>query len=104
ALLDGLLDDAGGRNDTEVTPCFACVGGREAGDVRLDERLDALRRKTADEDEGEVARVRESRLVERQRRRKIPPVHRRGRLGLPPEAVPAECGVDGLLEHEVRTR
>ena len=84
ALLDRLLDDARRRRDAEVAPGLVRARRRQAGDVGFDERLDGLRREAADEDEREVARVGEARLVERQRLLEIPLVHRGGRLGLPP--------------------
>ena len=104
AFLYRLFDDACRPGDAEVAPGLVRARGRQAGDVRLDERLDGLRREAADEDEREVARVGESRLVERQRRREIPLVHRCGCLRLPPEIVSAERGVDRLIEYDVGAR
>ena len=66
----GLLDDAGRRRDAEVAPGLVRVRRRQAGDVGFDQRLDRLGREAADEDEREVARVGEARLVERQRLRR----------------------------------
>ena len=104
ALLHRPFDDPGRRRDAEVPPGLVRVGRRQAREVGLDERLDGLRREAADEDEREVARVGEARLVERQRLREIPLVHGCRRLRLPPRAVLAEDGVDGLVEHDVRAR
>ncbi len=104
ALLDGLFDDARRRRDAEVPPGFVRVRRRQAGDVGLDERLDRLEREAADEDEREVARVGEPRLVERQRLLEVPLVDRRRRFGLAPRVVLAERGVDRLVEDDLRAR
>ena len=98
---NGLFDHAGRRGDAEVAPGLLRAGRRQAGDVGLDERLDRVGREAADEDEREVAGVGEARLVERQRLRQVPLVHRRRRLGLAPRAVAAERRVDRLVEHDV---
>ena len=104
ALLDGLLDHAAGRCDAEVPPCLARAGGRKTREVGLDERLDGVGREAADEDEREGARVGEPCPVERHRLLEAPPVDGRGRLRLPPRAVPAERVGNRLLEHDAGAR
>ena len=80
ALLDCLFDDSRRRCDAEVTPGLVCVRRRQARDVGLDQRLDGVRRETADEDEGEIARVGKTGLVEGQRLCEVPLVNGGGGL------------------------
>ena len=75
---------------------------RQAGDVGLDERLDHVRREAADEDEREVARVGEARLVERHRLREVPLIDGRRRLRLTPPMIAAERGRQRPTEHDIR--
>src|SRR5262249_40140446 len=72
ALFYSLLDDAGRRRDAKVAPGLVRLCRRQAGKVGFDQRTDLIGREAADEDEREIAGVRETRLVERQRFREIP--------------------------------
>ena len=88
----------------QIPPCLVRARRRQAGDVGLDQRLEGLRREAADEDEGEVAGVREARLVEGECSREIPLVHGRDGFGLPPRAVLADRRFDRLVEDGIRAR
>src|SRR5262245_66395665 len=90
ALFDHLLDDAGRRRDAEVAPGVVRVPRRKAGDVGFDQRTDRIGREAADEDEREVAGVREARLVECQRFPEIPLIDGCRRLGPQSWTITAE--------------
>src|SRR4029434_10699551 len=102
ALFDRLLDDAGRRRDAEVAPGLVRVRRRKAGEVGFDQRTDRIGCEAADEDEREVAGVREARLVERQRFLEIPLIDGCRRLGPQSRTVTAKRGEDRLVEHDLR--
>src|SRR5262245_284356 len=103
-LFDHLLDDAGRRRDAEVAPGLVPVRRRKAREVGFDQRTDRIGRETADEDEREVAGVREARLIERQRFLEIPLIDGCRRLGPQSRTVTTNRGEDRLVEQDLRAR